>query len=120
LVNVQELAASGITVLKVLEQDKMPITMAAWAPDDDDNWFLEIYTPLADRGPSRAYKRLQSALRGFEKTVPLSKIRVKKADSPEVRAMRGGIHVALGSSVDLQRSTINGRFFDHIVLLKTP
>lgn len=116
-----ELRDRAHTVLRVLDQAKIPVEMAAWVPDDDDNWYLQLYTPMLDRlGPSRSYKRLQSALRGFTDTVPLSKTRLKSPSAPEFKAMIHAVSVGQFGDAEIQRSNFDGVYIAHMILVRSP
>lgn len=109
---------AGSLVLAIADRAKLDVRMAAWMPDEDENWHLHLFTPKVRESGSRSvYSKLNNALRGHEGTVRLSDIVLHSDADPIYRAMQNAIHVDAGF-VTIERSQFNGLYIEKMLLLR--
>ena len=108
--------ALGAEVLQRLDRRGFPIRDAFWLyyPEDSD-WRLWLGTTIAAKdGPSRAYRRVRSALHGIPSgDLDLAHIVVVGLDHPLLQALRTALKTGPGiHAIRFSNNTINGLYID--------
>jgi hypothetical protein len=110
-----------VTFLTQLEREGLRVDAALWVLDPvSARWNLFVACPVvAERGPKVAYETAQRALAKSKVQIPLSQVKMIAPTNSLVASLRGAIKVDGWGAVRLQRSTMNGQYFEDAVLLRS-